>query len=364
MATQLENMKYLRSIGASIKLQDDVAKKVGGYESPLFVPTVEFIIKLQSVFSTKSQKQGQAVGNNLPNTFSPDTFKGIDLEEVRAQVKKSELDKKQKKQAVKYVDGMIGQRNSFLDRNPEFDDEKSLIPRRKKDKKQQSKDGGVKKKLGVISFIISAVKSAIEGVARQNAQNKMQADQLQQNQLRNNQRNNRLRTEIRTRDSARKSRLSNLVNVVLNNRHDAQSRHDMVEHADDEILHEQQAVQPQRTAREDFLAKLKDNPQIKDLQAQFQKNGQTLGDKELMALAKQAKNQLTDVSKELNASTMINQVVKNAEAKLEGNKKASLDEVAGKLQNIGIKPINSPDQQIDNKKTLADVQPQTDKQRG
>ena len=363
MATQLENMKYLRSIGASIKLQDDVAKKVGGYESPLFVPTIEFIIKLQSIFANKTQNKQQDMATSMPNAFNPNTFKGVDLEEVRAQVKQSELDKKNKKQAVKYVNGMIDQRDRFLDKNPDFDTEKNHIPSKKKDKKQQHKDAGVKKKLGVISFIISSVKSAIEAVARQNAQNKMQGEQLQQNQIRNNQRNNRLRSEARVKESARRSRLSNLVNLVLHSRHDAQMRHDMTEHADDDIAHEH-AAQPQRSSREDFLAKLKDNPQIKNLQEQFQKSGQPLGDKELMALAKQAKSQLTDVSKELNASTMINQVIKNAETKLDSNKKASLDEVAGKLQNIGIKPINSPDQQIDNKKTLAELQPQTDKQRG
>lgn len=360
MTTQLENMKYLRSIGASIKLQDDVAKKVGGYDSPLFVPTVEFIIKLQSIFSSKSQNKQQVAG--LPNTFNPIDFKGIDLEEVKDQLKQSDMQKKQKKQAVKYVDGMIDQRDKFLDKNREFDADENQIPRKKKDKKQQVKDAGVKKKSGVISFIISSIKSALDNITQQNAQQKQQAELLQQNQIRNNQRRTQLQNQVKNRESQRKSRLQNFISSIIRTKHDAELRHDMTEHADDIYEHEH-AEQPQRASREDFLAKLKENPQIKDLQAKYEKSGQKLGDKELIEFAKQSKTQLTEVNKELTASKMIDQIIKNADGKLNGSKQTSIDEVAGKLQNIGIRPITSADQQIDNKKTLAEIQPQTEKQR-
>lgn len=352
--SRIENIKYLRQIGASLKLQDDVANRVGGYDSPLFVPTVEFILKLQNSFLSQSQQQEQGISTaQMPNTFDPDIFKGVDLELASDIVKSDDMPKAEKKKAVAYINNMAKSRDKFLADNPDFDAEKNLIPTKKKDKKQKLEQQKEVKKSGLISIIVNAVKSMNDKM-RQNAEiANLQSQQAQRQSSQTQQSSQQSQKSVREiiKEAARKNVMSlfKTKKGILENDPSLIAAH---KRPKDNI------VADKKTTREEFLKKLKSDQRIQAMHQQEERLGHRITDDDLLEAAKAAKHQMADASKDLIISKMIDNIVKaNAQKKDSAKTKdANIDDAVAKLSNIGVKPIDSLGQQINNKKALEDQQ--------
>lgn len=358
----LEVMKQLRSIGASIKLQDDVAKKVGGYDSPLFLPTVEFIVKIQQVFKGQGKEQDRGMQTApLPNAFDPQAFYGVDLDSAKDVVAIGGGNKKNKKQSIKYIDSRIDERNDFLDKNPDFDAEKNLIPRRKKDKKQQQLR--TEKKSHIISFLANVARAAIEQIAQvaQNARQNNRSTQQQQNQTQQN---------VQRQQSQRRNMLNAIRNKknILDHAHDHDHHHEHHEEHQEKATGKENEQAGKKPTKEDFLKNLKKNQRIAELHENMEKNGHKITDHDLLNAAKTATKELGNVSKDIIISKMINDI-KNGAGKETGMNKAEpsreqmISEAAAKLDMVGVKPVKAGEPQINNKKALAEQQQQMSEQK-
>ncbi len=132
MVNKIAVIRQLSGLGASYKMMDDVADFVGGYQSPLFIPTIEFIIDMNRALSMdtpsvqKQVQQSKGIGGGanatktaLPNTYDPEYFKGISLEAARFAIDNQLVEAKaeeigQLSAALNYVDSMIEQENKYL----------------------------------------------------------------------------------------------------------------------------------------------------------------------------------------------------------------------------------------------------------
>ena len=371
--SRIENIKYLKQIGASLKLQDDVAKKVGGYESPLFVPTVEFILKLQNSFLSQSQVQSQVQsqaqsqsqaqgvsGAQMPNNFDPELFKGVDLDLAKDVIKADAMQKGQKKQALAYIKEMVKGRDEFLDENPDFDDE--LIPSRKKDKKRLKQQERQNKKSGLLAAIIGAIQ----------ALNEKNKKEVQLNQ----QVGQRLSTQLSSQQAQQQARLAakaaakrNIMSVFRLKKAILQQN--------DPAAQQNANLTDKKPTRDEFLQKLKQDVRVQGALQQLNRKGHKISDSELLKAAQDAKTQLGKASKDLLVSKVIDELVKGAEAKNDPakvaqqndlkSKEALIDQAAAKLSSTGITQITSLDQEINNKKALeeqAKIIAEQQKQRG
>ena len=117
MEFDLNQLKELRERGATVQMQDDVANFVGGYDSALFYPTIDFILTIQGAARQAEIEQSvgldlQAVG--LPKVYDPVFFEKVSLKASRDAVQNGALPEGQQKQILDYLDNIEIQRADLL----------------------------------------------------------------------------------------------------------------------------------------------------------------------------------------------------------------------------------------------------------
>lgn len=214
MADNLKIIKELRSKGATIRMMDDVALHVGGYESPVFIATVEFILKLKDIVKGISRPQQQSIAVSGDN-------KQVETAQVDFNAAKSavgnddELPEDVRKKMLEELHAIEAKKDSYLDLNvSNFKGiEEPLIvtgaPRRKKDKSKQN------------SLLERMFKSNAAQTAQRNAQKRsqqLQEDEQHQTGVQNAQRNAQRQQQAQrnaqntnnTRQATNRSRLSQI----------------------------------------------------------------------------------------------------------------------------------------------------------
>lgn len=117
MSYDLKLLKELRERGATVQMQDDVANFVGGTDSSLFYPTVDFILTLQS--ASRQMEQEQSVGLDfeafgIPKVYDPNFFEKVSIRASRDAVQNSALDDSLRMTMLNYLDNVEIQRADLL----------------------------------------------------------------------------------------------------------------------------------------------------------------------------------------------------------------------------------------------------------
>lgn len=129
MAVDYKLLKDMRKKGASVKVQEDVAAYLAeasgiesGYDSPVFLPTIDFILKIQNVAIEVSQTQEKSKDSkldleqfNLPKTYDPNAFDKISLKGTVVGVSASDkIADNLKEDIMNYLDNIEIQRAKHL----------------------------------------------------------------------------------------------------------------------------------------------------------------------------------------------------------------------------------------------------------
>jgi hypothetical protein len=196
MSNRLALIKQLKAIGASIKLQDDVANYFGGnYDHPLYLPTVEFIVKLHMYFQEhmlNKQRlnevvQSQSKGAEIPSTYDAEKFKGIDLNAAKQAIEGPNFAQELKAGALEYINTIISQKQ---EQEQELSGQEEELMERDKKKRNKSRKKGEKaiQKSGLIALLSKGIQNIAEmlqgqqqEMAAERAQNQQQSQSRTQN---------------------------------------------------------------------------------------------------------------------------------------------------------------------------------------
>ncbi|PIR32059.1 MAG: hypothetical protein COV36_05545 [Alphaproteobacteria bacterium CG11_big_fil_rev_8_21_14_0_20_44_7] len=111
MTYNLEKLKELKERGAGIRMQEDVASFLGGSDSPLFLPTIEFILDIQqAVRETSQEKDLDLAKFGIPEVFDPTFFDKVSIKASTEAIKSSTLMDTEKRRILDYLDNMEIQR--------------------------------------------------------------------------------------------------------------------------------------------------------------------------------------------------------------------------------------------------------------
>lgn len=118
MGFDLSTLKDLRERGAGVQMQDDVANFVGGFDSPLFYPTVDFILKIKE--ATKEVEVEQVQGIDLsdfgvPEVYDPSFFEKVSIKAAKNAVQNDgKMTEPQQLTLLNYLDNMEIQRADLM----------------------------------------------------------------------------------------------------------------------------------------------------------------------------------------------------------------------------------------------------------
>lgn len=117
MSIELEMLKNLRTRGASIQMQEDVSSFLGGYDNPLFLPTMDFILQLQNQARSQSHNQEQGLDLNqfgIPKVYDPSYFNKISLKATGEAIRSAAIGSAAKQAILDYLQNMEIQRARYL----------------------------------------------------------------------------------------------------------------------------------------------------------------------------------------------------------------------------------------------------------
>ena len=123
MSISLDTIKDLRSRGASIQMQDDLASFLegetykSGYDSPLFLPTMDFILLLQNQVKSQEVEQEQSIdlsNFDIPQVYDPTYFDKISIKAAGEMIKGADIATHAKEALLAYLDNLDIQRAKHL----------------------------------------------------------------------------------------------------------------------------------------------------------------------------------------------------------------------------------------------------------
>jgi len=186
MSGKLELIKALRAKGATIRMIDDVAAHLesnGGYDSPVFIATVEFIIKIRQMLQSIMIQQEQSV--SIASEFTEKDIENVNFNAAREGVKNDgEIEDYEREKILNHIYEIEAQHENFLENNSyKLNQNIELQARDSKSKKgrDNKKGGGILEKLFRISMLNSQ---------KNNQQKKQQQQQETQQQVTQNTRQN------------------------------------------------------------------------------------------------------------------------------------------------------------------------------
>lgn len=217
MASRVQIIKELRAKGASFKMIDDVAlflknESSDGYDSPVFVATVEFIIKIKDLLKSVGLKQEQEINvSDLLNKKRIDT-EGVNFGAAKSAVEgDEEIPEDVRKKILEHLLQMEMQKDTLVEMNKgketgqDFDPE-GPSSKRKKTQKQAGKTSRPSL-LERISKILSAQQTTNRNQQKnQNIQqvNAMQATVQQSQQSQQVQQQQQQQQQAQKQDGGRK----------------------------------------------------------------------------------------------------------------------------------------------------------------
>jgi hypothetical protein len=190
MSIALETLKNLRARGASVQMQDDLASFLPeGYNSPLFLPTIDFILLLQNQAKSQSQEQEQQqsldlAGFDIPKVYDPSYFDKISLKASGEMIKGAQISKHAQQEILAYLDNMEIQRAKHMGIIGEHDTQLETelkITSRAKISEARRKDRGTGNVKSMFESLVSGLNSLQVSITNAKAQNeKRHQDQVTQ----------------------------------------------------------------------------------------------------------------------------------------------------------------------------------------
>lgn len=225
MSEKLELIKDLRAKGASIKMIDDVAQHLetyGGYSSPVFVATVEFILKLKNMLLEYLQEKETVV--SVADQFTQKETANVNFNAARETVRKDdELDENQREKIERYIAEIetaqlathVENNNYKALQNEEIDRRLNNNPKAKR-KREEKRNQSLLEKLFNVS-VLSALKT--DQQKKQQEQNKRQESQRQQQQVQQQNRQNQQQHSSQAVQQVQRSSITkmNLLKMKLMN---------------------------------------------------------------------------------------------------------------------------------------------------
>ncbi len=159
MANKLEIIKQLRAKGATIRIIDDVAAYLtanGGYNSPVLVATVEFIIKIREMLQSMLVQQERTV--SIADKFTEKDTQDVSFPAAKHGVENNdEIEEYEKEQILDHIVEIEAQQNVYLENNNYKQRQNSEIDAQgnKGQKKRETKRNGILDKLFKISMLNS-----------------------------------------------------------------------------------------------------------------------------------------------------------------------------------------------------------------
>ncbi len=189
MGISLESLKDLRSRGATVQMQEDLASFLdGGYDSDLFLPTIDFIIQLQNQAKGQSQDIDQQQSLDLdefdiPEVYDPKYFDKISIKASGELMKASALEEGLKMQILAYLDKMEIQRAGAM--GTLGGESSEMQHARAKISDTRRRDRGTKNTKSMFESLVSGLSALQVRFAQQNTNQKKHQDQVvQQTRLR------------------------------------------------------------------------------------------------------------------------------------------------------------------------------------
>ena len=182
---RIEVIKELRDKGAGVRMLDDVADYVGGYDSPLFIPTIEFMLKMRFALGIEKQVNQSVeveVGGQeqLPEKYDPDYFKNVSLEAAHDCAPSIEnIESQQMNEMQNYLSDMIEQENMHmlqLEREVAINLEKSKTSNKLQEKKMEGQQKKAEKE-AIIEEIANNAKEKSQDNNPNSSKNKRNANQ-------------------------------------------------------------------------------------------------------------------------------------------------------------------------------------------
>jgi hypothetical protein len=180
MAMNLESIKKLRERGASVQMQEDLASFLdGGYDSELFLPTIDFILTLKN--PPKSQQtdiqQEQSVDLSefdIPQVYDPKYFEKISIKAAGEIIKASTLEEQLRQEILAYLDNMEIQRAQNMgvlgSEEPEANASRAKISETRR------KDRGTKNVKSMFEALVNGLNALQVRITQQNSVKKAQQE--------------------------------------------------------------------------------------------------------------------------------------------------------------------------------------------
>jgi hypothetical protein len=183
---KIEVIKGLRDKGAGVRMLDDVADYVGGYDSPLFIPTIEFMLKMRIALGIEKGPKEQSVGvdmggqEQIPEKYDPDYFKNVSLEAAHDCAPSIEnIESQQMNEMQNYLSDMIEQENMHmlqLEREVAINLEKSKTSNKVQEKKMEGQQKKAEKE-AVIQQVADNAKEKSQDSNPNSSKNKKNVNQ-------------------------------------------------------------------------------------------------------------------------------------------------------------------------------------------
>lgn len=169
----LETLKKLRARGASVQMQEDLASFLdGGFDSELFLPTIDFILTLKNPPRSQQQdiEQSQSVDLSdfdIPQVYDAKYFEKISIKAAGQIIKSSVLEENLRQEILAYLDNMEIQRAQQL--GILGGEEPETIEFRAKISNSKRSDRGTKNVKSMFEVLVSGLSALQVRVSQQNA---------------------------------------------------------------------------------------------------------------------------------------------------------------------------------------------------